>query len=458
MPEQVVKTDSHFHNNVIIADKHTSEHQDSASKELIIIKSEPQSSKPSSTIWGTDITAVGSFLTVIFSLAVALSTIRKYSKDSKHQIQLLERDKHLDRVAKAKEKIEKFYGPLNSLLEESRVIYSYFALEEKKELKAEGSYFRTLRFLTDKPDNTQQGLDRFKKSDQELFKHILSISDKVINLIESQSGYVDNPALHILLGKLAAHYRVIKTAAEGKLHGQSEALESIVFPLEINGAINSEISKLLRLIKKTDDKKPKVLKNRTIAFYDTNATSYFDSTIALDMEEIYKKVRAYVPNGGSVLDAGCGVGRDTQYFIRKGFKVLSFDASSKMVELCNQYPFSFCEQKNFTDIDYPSTFDLIWACASLLHLKPSEFEAAISRLLSALTSGGHFYFSLKKQIDNTKAAERDFYTYSSDYIHELLVTRYKLVKIEVWESGSILSNNETFVNYLYKKPSLLGIL
>lgn len=453
MSEQVVKTDSNLHNNVVIADKHTSLHQASASNELIIIKSEPQSSKPSSTIFGADITAVGSFLTVIFSLVVALSTIRKYSDDSKHQTQLLERDKHLDRVAKAKEKIEKFYGPLNSLLEESRVIYSYFALEEKETLKAEGNYFRTLRFLTDKPDNTQQGLDRFKKSDQELFKHILSISDKVINLIESQSGYVDNPALHILLGKLAAHYRVIKTASEGKLHGQSEDLESIVFPLEINGAIHSEISKLLRLIKNLDDKKLKVVKNKTIAFYDNNASSYFDSTFSIDMTEIYKKVRAYVPNGGSVLDAGCGVGRDTQYFIQHGFKVSSFDASEKMVELCNQYPFAFCEQKSFADIDYPPTFDLVWACASLLHLHQSEFENAVSNLIKALAPNGCIYFSLKEQIDRSKRTGRDFYTYSFDYINELLITKYKLVSIDSWETGSSLNEREVFKNYLYLKPT-----
>jgi SAM-dependent methyltransferase len=452
--EQLVKTDGIAHDKVVTADKRTSEHQASASKELIIIKSEPLSSKPSSTIFGinsTDMTAVGSFLTVIFSLLVALSTIRKYSKDSKHQAQLLERDKHLDRVAKAKEKIEKFYGPLNSLLEESRVIYSYFALEEKKTLKAEGSYFRTLRFLTDKPDNALQGLDRFKKSDQELFKHILIISDKVINLIESQSGYVDNPALHILLGRLAAHYRVIKTASEGLLHGQSEALESIVFPLEVNGAIHSEISRLLRLIKKEDNKKPTVVKNKTISFYDNNATSYFESTFSVDMTEIYKKVRAYVPNGGSVLDAGCGVGRDTQYFIKHGFKVSSFDASLRMVELCSQYPFAFCEHKSFADIDYPPTFDLVWACASLLHLNESEFESAISRLINALVPEGHFYFSLKKQIDQTKIYDRDFYTHTTDAIQQLLVKRHKLVEVQIWESGSNLQKDETFLNYIYKK-------
>lgn len=168
------------------------------------------------------------------------------------------------------------------------------------------------------------------------------------------------------------------------------------------------------------------------------------------MTEIYRKVRAYVPNGGTVLDAGCGVGRDTQYFIRHGFKVSSFDASAKMVELCNQYPFAFCEQKSFADIDYPPTFDLVWACASLLHLNQAEFENAISNLVKTLAPDSCIYFSLKKQIDDRKTIDRDFYIYSDEYLTELLVNKHKLVELVKWESGSSINENETFLNYIYK--------
>src|SRR5262249_8509426 len=34
--------------------------------------------------------------------------------------------------------------------------------------------------------------------------------------------------------------------------------------------------------------------------------------------------------GGRILDAGCGAGRDTRYFIERGFMVVSFDASEGM--------------------------------------------------------------------------------------------------------------------------------
>jgi ubiquinone/menaquinone biosynthesis C-methylase UbiE len=398
----------------------------------------------------SDIPAVGSFLTVLISLILAGTTIRKYSKDHAFQLKQIASDKCKNEIVQAKEKIEKFYGPINSLLEESRLIYEHFAINEKKILREAGSYFRTLRFLTEDTNNSDKGMDRLAKHDQELFKHILLISDKIVDIIETQSGFIDNPALHILLGKLAAHYRIIKSASEGHLTDQSEHLENIVFPLEVNGAINSEINKLLRTIK-SPQKNNTFKINKTITFYDDNHITYNNSTRQVDMKEIYEKVRKHVSNGSNILDAGCGVGRDTQYFIKHGFKVTSFDASLKMVELCNEYPFSFCEHKSFATISYAPVFDLIWACASLLHLNSQEFPDVLERLYRALKPGGYLYFSLKKVISVTKKDMRDFYTYSDDYVDELLINSFKMEKVEVWDSGSNLTAGEVFVNYLYKK-------
>ena len=391
------------------------------------------------------VTPSASILTALVSLVLALKTIKKYSNDRKLQIEQAKSEK-------AKDKIEKFYGPINSLLEESRTIYAHFALQEKKILKEQNGYFRTLRFLTEPGNDDCSGLERLSKHDKELFKHIIDISNKVTTLIETESGHIDNPALHILLGRLAAHYRIIKSASEGKLTGQSEYLESIVFPLEINGAINSEICKLLKIIKSDAQETPsRPVKSKTINYYDQNYISYYSKTNDLDMSDIYKKVRRYVQNGANILDAGCGVGRDTQYFIKHGFKVTSFDASPRMVELCNEYPFAFCEEKSFLTIYYPPIFDLVWACASLLHLNAINFKKAILRLHRSLKPGAYLYFSLKKHIDPSKVDARDFYSYSTNEIDRILINFYKMEKVETWETDSNLTTSEVFVNYIYKK-------
>jgi len=397
------------------------------------------------------ITPTASILTALISILLAFKTIRKYSNDYKLQLEQVKSEKRKDEILKAKDKIEKFYGPINSLLEESRTIYTHFALQEKELLKEQGEYFRTLRFLTETGDSDHKGLERLAKHDIELFNHIIDISDKVTNLIETESGHIDNPALHTLLGKLAAHYRIIKSASEGKLTGQSKYLESIVFPLEINGAINSEICKLLKVIKSDYEEASLPLKSKTINYYDKNYISYYNKTNSIDMSDIYKRIRKFVKNGSNILDAGCGVGRDTQYFIEHGFKVTSFDASPRMVELCNEYPFAFCEEKSFLTINYPPIFDLVWACASLLHLNKIDFTEAILRLHRSLKPGAYLYFSLKKYVDPSKIDERDFYSYNRNEVDEILVGIYKMEEIEIWESNSNLTQSEVFVNYIYQK-------
>lgn len=366
----------------------------------------------------TEITSVASFITAVFSAVVAFRTISKYSKDYKLQLEQIAEEKNRETINKSNEKIEKFYGPINSLLEESRVIYEYFALHEKSLLRQNGSYFRTLRFLTEK-NNCSTGVDRLHDYDKQLLMQIVDISDKITVIIENNSGFVDNPSLHILLGKLSAHYRIIKLAVNGKLIGLNEELENIVFPLEINGAINSEILKL----KNKNSAAKNIEKNKTIRFYDDNYISYYNSTINVDMNETYSKVREHVTNGAYILDAGCGVGRDTRYFIEHGFKVISFDASEKMVQMCNQYPFAYCENNSFSSIEYPPVFDLIWACASLLHLNKIEFEVAIGKLSQSLKQGGCFYFSIKSENFKSKD-KREFYFLDSKYLDELFIKRY----------------------------------
>ena len=54
----------------------------------------------------------------------------------------------------------------------------------------------------------------------------------------------------------------------------------------------------------------------TIAFYDEK---YAKSTAHLDMQQFYDRFEKYLPEGASVLDAGCGSGRDSKHFIERGY-------------------------------------------------------------------------------------------------------------------------------------------
>ena len=67
--------------------------------------------------------------------------------------------------------------------------------------------------------------------------------------------------------------------------------------------------------------------DNNIEYYNINAKAFIAGTQNVDMSFWRDKFESYVTDGGRVLDAGCGSGRDSKAFIQHGFSVVAFDAS-----------------------------------------------------------------------------------------------------------------------------------
>lgn len=106
------------------------------------------------------------------------------------------------------------------------------------------------------------------------------------------------------------------------------------------------------------------------AFYDQRAASYAAASHDMDLRPLYARFLPHVRPGGRILDAGCGSGRDALAFRQAGFRVEAFDASPQMARqaalLLGQDVPVLC----FEEVVWQERFDGIWACASLLHVRP----------------------------------------------------------------------------------------
>lgn len=60
--------------------------------------------------------------------------------------------------------------------------------------------------------------------------------------------------------------------------------------------------------------------NKTKQYYSKNAISYFEKTSKVDMKENCDMFLWYLENNSTILDFGCGSGRDIKYFKEKYFK------------------------------------------------------------------------------------------------------------------------------------------
>ena len=127
----------------------------------------------------------------------------------------------------------------------------------------------------------------------------------------------------------------------------------------------------------------------TIKFYNHNASEFFRDTVGLDMTTLHRRFLQEIPDGGNLLDAGCGSGRDAKVFKDYGYRVIAFDASRELAVLASEYLGQPVAVRTFADIDEIALYDGIWACASLLHLPLCEIPAAPGSPLDGIETRWH---------------------------------------------------------------------
>lgn len=142
-----------------------------------------------------------------------------------------------------REKRDRFYGPFTQLRGISKNLHHIFnsrrGEEERSRFSNEEGKFRTLIALC--RGHVFTGVDKV------LLDEIVRIGDESASLITKEIGLVDNPKLQAELSRAAAHYRIIKLAAEGKLTTDGNEFEGFTFPHELDGKID-ELDARLRTL------------------------------------------------------------------------------------------------------------------------------------------------------------------------------------------------------------------
>lgn len=172
----------------------------------------------------------------------------------------------------------------------------------------------------------------------------------------------------------------------------------------------------------------------SIEFYNKNAEEFYIGTVNVDMTAICERFLQYVTQGGRILDTGCGSGRDSLYFLKRGYKVVSMDASEKMVEASSLLTGQKTLLMRFEEINFENEFDGIWACASLLHVPKSKINEIFKRLLISLKAKGVFFASFKYGNNEVIRDERLFNSYDEDSLKDILSSLQGLEIIDIWKT------------------------
>jgi SAM-dependent methyltransferase len=138
------------------------------------------------------------------------------------------------------------------------------------------------------------------------------------------------------------------------------------------------------------------ISQRTLEHYDSRAEDFWrgtrDHDVSQNMAALLKHLQGDPPF--TILDFGCGPGRDLKAFAGLGHLAVGLEGSARFAAMAREY--SGCEvlEQDFLRLDLPAgRFDGVFANASLFHVPGRDLPRVLRELHAALRPGGVLFSS-----------------------------------------------------------------
>lgn len=197
--------------------------------------------------------------------------------------------------------------------------------------------------------------------------------------------------------------------------------------------------------------------NNTINYYNQNAENFIANTQNVDMHPTQERFLRLLDANTSILDFGCGSGRDTKYFLEKGYQVTATDGSAELCRLASEFTGIKVKEMLFQELDAINQYDGIWACSSILHLPKKELLPVIWKMCEALKDNGIIYTSFKYGDFEGERNGRYFTDFTEKTFREFIEKIPKLTIEEHWITSDVRPGRgeEKWLNLLLRKYSML---
>ena len=191
---------------------------------------------------------------------------------------------------------------------------------------------------------------------------------------------------------------------------------------------------------------------QNLDYYDKNAEQFFDQTYQVDMQSLYEAFLKHVPEQGTILDLGCGSGRDALAFKNMGYNVEASDYSKQLVEKARQLTGLDVRFESFYDLAEKDKYDGIWACASLLHCQRDRLPEVLERIMQALKANGICYMSFKHGSQDREKDGRSFTDLNEQQLLGLLGELKQVKLLQQWITlDKRPDRDEQWLNILIQK-------
>lgn len=195
-----------------------------------------------------------------------------------------------------------------------------------------------------------------------------------------------------------------------------------------------------------------ISQDTTLSWYRDNAIQYAEETRNSLVLDALWEFLSRMKEGGTILDYGSGSGRDSAYFLDKGFSVDSLDGSAEMKAQAERLFGIKVKLASFLSLEEKDKYDGIWAQASILHLEEHDLRVALTLIERALKRDGVFYSSFRKGEEDGYEKGRWYTNMTERRFLSFLPASLCVEKI--WESQDVRPGvSRTWLSIICRKKS-----
>jgi SAM-dependent methyltransferase len=135
---------------------------------------------------------------------------------------------------------------------------------------------------------------------------------------------------------------------------------------------------------------------RTLAYYEANAASFWEGTRDHDVSQNYRALLENLEGKGpfTLLDVGCGPGRDLAYFRSLGHEAVGLEGCAAFSAMAREHTGCEVLLQDFLALSLPrERFDGVFANASLFHVPGDELPRVLRELWVSMKPRGVFFSS-----------------------------------------------------------------
>ena len=187
-------------------------------------------------------------------------------------------------------------------------------------------------------------------------------------------------------------------------------------------------------------------------YYTHHFQAYHSKTFGVDPSSFLNTLTTHLETGCTVVDVGCGSGRDILWLKERGFEVIGLERSSGLAGLARKHTACRIIEADFETFDFTKlSADALLLIGALVHLPRPKFPNVLKAISRALKKPGFLLITMKQETRTvTNSDDRQFYLWQDKELRDVFQSQ-NLSVIDFFRQPSKINPDEIWLGYVLNK-------